>query len=88
MKITTLGTSQTTTVTNTGNLNLTISALTFANGASSAYTQNQHLLRRNRTGRFLHHHRQYSNAGGPAIDALTLTTNAFSASGVTIQLSH
>jgi hypothetical protein len=31
---------------------------------------------------------KYSNAGGSGTDTLNLTTNAFTASGVSIQLSH
>jgi hypothetical protein len=88
MKITTLGTSQTTTVTNTGNLNLSISALKFANGASSAYTQTNTCSGAIVPGGTCTITVKYSNAAGSGTDTLTLTTNAFSASGVAIQLSH
>ena len=88
MKITALNTSQTTTVTNTGNLNLKITALTFANGASSAYTQTNTCSGAIVPGGNCTITVTYSNAGGSGTDTLNLTTNAFTASGVAIQLSH
>jgi hypothetical protein len=87
LKLTTLGSSLTTTLTNTGNLNLTISALTFANGSSSAFTQTNTCTGSIAPGGSCTITVTYSQAG-PATDTLTITSNAFSTSGVTIQLSH
>ncbi len=87
LKLTTLGSSLTTKLTNTGNLNLTISSLTFANGSSSAFTQTNTCSGSIAPGGSCSITVTYSNAG-PATDTLTITSNAFSASGVTVQLSH
>jgi sugar lactone lactonase YvrE len=87
LKLTTLGSSLTTKLTNTGNLNLTISALTFANGSSSAFTQTNTCTGSIAPGSSCTITVTYSQAG-PATDTLTITSNAFSTSGVTIQLSH
>jgi FG-GAP-like repeat/Bacterial Ig-like domain (group 3) len=87
LKLTTLGSSLTTTLTNTGNLNLAISALTFANGSSSAFSQTNTCSGSIAPGGSCTITVTYSQAG-PATDTLTITSNAFSASGVTIQLSH
>ena len=60
MKISALNSTQTTTVTNTGNLNLTITSLTFAQGAGNAFTETDNCTSgsRHRSGWFLHHNRQ------------------------------
>jgi sugar lactone lactonase YvrE len=87
LKLTTLGSSLTTKLTNTGNLNLTISALTFANGSSSAFSQTNTCSGPIAPGGSCTITVTYSQAG-PATDTLTITSNAFSASGVTIQLTH
>jgi sugar lactone lactonase YvrE len=87
LKLTTLNSSQTTTITNTGNLNLTISSLTFANGSSSAFTQTNTCSGSIAPGGSCTITVTYSQAG-PATDTLTITSNAFSASGVTIALTH
>ncbi len=87
LKLTTLSSSQTTTLTNTGNLNLTISALTFANGSSSAFSQTNTCSGPIAPGGSCTITVTYSQAG-PATDTLTITSNAFSASGVTIALTH
>ena len=87
LQLTTLGSSLTTKLTNTGNLNLTISALTFANGSSSAFTQTNTCTGSIAPGGSCTITVTYSQAG-PATDTLTITSNAFSTSGVTIQLSH
>jgi serine/threonine-protein kinase len=89
MKITALGSTQITKITNTGNLNLSITSLTFANGAGSAYSvSNNGCTSAVVPGGSCSITVKYSNAGGPAIDTLTITSNAFSTGGVTIKLSH
>ena len=87
LKLTTLGSSVTTSLTNTGNLNLTISALTFASGSSSAFTQTNTCSGSIAPGGSCTITVTYSQAGA-ATDTLTITSNAFSATGVTIQVSH
>jgi hypothetical protein len=87
LKLTTLGSSLTTSLTNTGNLNLTISSLTFANGSSSAFTQTNTCSGSIAPGGSCTITVTYSQAGA-ATDTLTITSNAFSASGVTINLTH
>jgi serine/threonine protein kinase, bacterial len=87
LKLTTLGSSLTTSLTNTGNLNLSITALTFANGSSSAFTQTNTCSGSIAPGGSCTITVTYSKAG-PATDTLTITSNAFSATGVTIKLTH
>ena len=87
LKLTTLNSSQTTKITNTGNLNLTITALTFANGSSSAFSQTNTCSGSIAPGGSCTITVTYSQAG-PATDTLTITSNAFSASGATIALTH
>jgi hypothetical protein len=87
LKLTTLGSSLTTKLTNTGNLNLSISSLTFANGSSSAFTQTNTCSGSIAPGGSCTITVTYSQAGA-ATDTLTITSNAFSASGVTINLTH
>ena len=87
LKLTTLGSSLTTKLTNTGNLNLTISSLTFANGAASAFTQTNTCSGPIAPGGSCTITVTYSQAGA-ATDTLTITSNAFSAAGVKIQLTH
>jgi FG-GAP-like repeat/Bacterial Ig-like domain (group 3) len=87
LKLTTLGSSVTTSLTNTGNLNLTISSLTFASGSASAFSQTNTCSGSIAPGGSCTITVTYSQAGA-ATDTLTITSNAFSASGVTIQLSH
>ena len=87
LKLTTLGSSLTTSLTNTGNLNLTISALTFASGSSSAFSQTNTCSGSIAPGGSCTITVTYSQAGA-ATDTLTITSNAFSATGVTIQVSH
>ncbi len=87
LKLTTLNSSLTTTLTNTGNLNLTISGLTFANGSSSAFSQTNTCSGSIAPGGSCTITVTYSQAG-PATDTLTITSNAFSASGVTVALTH
>jgi FG-GAP-like repeat/Bacterial Ig-like domain (group 3) len=87
LKLTTLGSSLTTSLTNTGNLNLTISGLTFASGSSSAFTQTNTCSGSIAPGGSCTITVSYSQAGA-ATDTLTITSNAFSATGVTIQVSH
>jgi hypothetical protein len=87
LNLTTLGSSLTTKLTNTGNLNLSISSLTFANGSSSAFTQTNTCSGSIAPGGSCTITVTYSQAGA-ATDTLTITSNAFSASGVTIKLTH
>jgi sugar lactone lactonase YvrE len=82
-----VGSTLTTNVTNTGNLSLTITKMAFTSGASFSETDNC-------TGVAIAAGGSctitvtYTNATGDNSDTLTLTSNAFSAGGVTIQLSH
>jgi hypothetical protein len=87
LNLTTLGSSLTTKLTNTGNLNLSISSLTFANGSSSAFTQTNTCSGSIAPGGSCTITVTYSQAGA-ATDTLKITSNAFSASGVTIKLTH
>jgi sugar lactone lactonase YvrE len=84
-----LNNSKTTTLTNTGNLSLSISSLTFGNGASSAFSETDNCTAAPiAPGGTCTVTITYSNSGGAGTDALTITSNAFSQSGVTIQLKH
>ncbi len=88
-KFTTVGSTQTTTVTNTGNLPLSITGLTFAGGVSSSFTETDTCKSASvAAGASCTITVTYANASGPASDTLTITSNAFSASGVTIKLSR
>ena len=87
LSLTTLGSSLTTKVTNTGDLSLTITSLTFANGAASAFTQTNTCGGSIAPGGTCTITVTYSKAG-PATDTLKIQSNAFSASGVTIKLTH
>jgi hypothetical protein len=87
LNLTTLSSSVTTKLTNTGNLNLTISGLTFANGSSSAFTQTNTCSGLIAPGGSCTITVTYSQTG-PATDTLTITSNAFSETGVTINLTH
>ncbi len=88
LKLGALNSSLTTTLTNTGNLNLTISGMSLANGSGSAFTQTNTCTGSIAPGGSCTITVTYSNASGAATDTLTVTSNAFSATGVTIQLSH
>jgi sugar lactone lactonase YvrE len=89
MKISTLNATQTTTVTNTGNLSLAISSLTFASGAGSAFSETDTCTSATiGPGGSCTITVKYSNAAGTAPDTLKITSNAFSASGVSIQVTH
>jgi sugar lactone lactonase YvrE len=80
---------QTTTVTNTGNLDLTIASLTFTNGAGSAFSETDTCTSAPvPPGGSCTITVSYSNPAGTAPDTLNISSNAFSLSGVTIQLSH
>jgi hypothetical protein len=87
LALTNVGSSATTTITNTGNLNLTISSLTFANGSSSAFTQTNTCTAAIVPGGTCTITVTYSVAG-PATDTLTVNSNAFASTGVTIALTH
>ena len=85
----TVGSTLTTKVTNTGNLPLTISAMSFTGGASSSFTETDNCTNvAVPAGSACTITVNYANTTGPASDTLTLTSNAFSSGGVTIQLSH
>ena len=89
MTITGVGGTQTTTVANTGNLDLTITSLTFTNGAGSAFSETDTCTSAViPPGGSCTITVTYSNATGTATDTLNISSNAFSLSGVTIQLSH
>jgi FG-GAP-like repeat/Bacterial Ig-like domain (group 3) len=82
------GSSLPTTITNTGDLPLFISSVTLGNGNKSSFTQNN-----NCTGGAIAPGDsctvtvKYANAG-KGFDTLTLSSNAYSPTGVTIQLSY
>ena len=79
---------QTTTVTNTGNLDLTIASLTFTNGAGSAFSETDTCTSAPiPPGGSCTITVSYSNPAGTATDTLNISSNAFSLSGVTIQVS-
>ena len=89
LKFPSLNSTLTTTVTNTGNLNLKISSLVLGHGAGSAFSvTNNGCSAAVAPGGSCTITLKYSNAGGTSPDTLTINSNAFSASGVTIQLSH
>ncbi len=76
-----------TTVTNTGNVNLTITSLTFASGAGSPYTESD-----NCTGGPISPGASClitvtSKAGGTATDTLNITSNAFSSTSPVIKIN-
>jgi hypothetical protein len=84
-----LNASATTTITNTGNLNLGISSLSFANGGSSAFSETDNCTSGAiAPGGTCTITVTYSNAAGPSTDTLQIHSNAFSQSGVIIQLQH
>jgi len=80
---------QTTTVTNTGNLDLTIASLAFTNGAGSAFSETDTCTSAPiPPGGSCSIIVWYSNPNGTAPDTLNISSNAFSASGVSIQVTH
>jgi hypothetical protein len=84
-----LNASKTTTITNTGNLNLTITSLTFGQGASSSFSQTNTCTSGTiAPGGTCSVTITYSNASGAATDTLTINSNAYSATGVTIALTN
>jgi sugar lactone lactonase YvrE len=87
LSLTTLGSSLTTKVTNTGDLYLSITSLTFANGGGSAFSQTNTCAAAIAPGASCTITVTYSQAG-PATDTLKIQSNAFSASGVTVKLTH
>jgi hypothetical protein len=87
MTIPTVGSSLTTTVTNTGNLNLSITSLTLANGASSSFSETDTCKGASiAPGGTCTITVTYFNASGTPTDTLTINSNAFSSTGVTIGL--
>ncbi len=84
-----LNVSKTATLTNTGNLNLSISSLTFGNGGSSAFSETDNCTSAQvAPGGTCTITITYSNSSGASTDTLTINSNAFSQSGVTINLKH
>jgi len=81
-----VGSTLTTNVTNTGNLSLKITALQFTSGVNFTETDNCAGVAIAPGGSCTI--TVTSNASGTASDTLTLTSNAFSNGGVTIQVSH
>jgi hypothetical protein len=81
-----VGATLTTNVTNTGNLSLKITALTFTSGVHFTETDNCKGVTIARGGSCTI--TVTNKASGTATDTLTLSSNAFSTAGVTIQLSH
>jgi hypothetical protein len=88
MKLPSVGSSLTTTVTNTGNLNLSISAITLGNGSNSSFTETDTCKGTSvAPGGTCTITVKYANAT-KGFDTLTITSNAFSQTGVTIALSY
>jgi hypothetical protein len=83
----TASTPATTTVTNTGNLGLTITALTFANGAGSAYTESDTCTGNTIAPGLSCSITVTSKAGGTATDTLNITSNAFSTTAPSIKIN-
>jgi hypothetical protein len=76
-----------TTVTNPGNLGLTITALTFANGAGSAYTEADTCKGSTIAPGGSCSITVTSKAGGTATDTLNFTSNAFSTTAPSIKIN-
>jgi len=84
-----LNASVTTKLTNTGNLNLSISSLTFGHGSSSSFTETDNCTTGPvAPGASCNIIITYSNASGAATDTLTINSNAYSATGVSISLTN
>ncbi|MGC2401858.1 MAG: FG-GAP-like repeat-containing protein [Acidobacteriaceae bacterium] len=83
-----LNSTLSTTITNTGNLTLNITSVKFGS-ATSAYTiSNNGCTGAVAAGGSCTITLMYSNSGGTANDTLTITSNAFSLTGVTVALAH
>ena len=85
-----LNASVTTTLTNTGNLNLNITSLTLGQGAASSFSVPSNTCTSGpiAPGATCSITVKYSNGAGAATDKLTINSNAFTTTGVSIQLSH
>jgi hypothetical protein len=84
-----LNASVITKLTNTGNLSLTINSLTFGHGAGSSFTETDTCTTGPiAPGASCNITIKYSNGSGAATDTLTINSNAFSATGVTINLTN
>jgi hypothetical protein len=83
----TASTAGTTTLMNTGNVNLTITALTFASGAGSPYTASGTCKGSTVTPGNSCTITVTSKAGGTATDTLTITSNAFSSTVPSIKIN-
>jgi sugar lactone lactonase YvrE len=85
-KFTTIGQTQITTLTNTGNLALKVTGITFA---STSFTETDTCVNKTiAAGGTCTITVDYANSGGNSSDTLTVNSNAFSAGAVTIGLSH
>jgi sugar lactone lactonase YvrE len=88
IKFPSVGSSVTTTVTNTGNLNLSISAITLGNGSNSSFTESDTCTGSSiAPGGTCTITVKYATAT-KGFDTLTITSNAFSPTGVSIALSY
>ena len=82
------GTWLATTVTNTGDLPLVITSVTLGNGNKSSFTQNNNCTSAAiAPGGSCTINVDYAHAG-KGFDTLTVSSNAYSLTGVTIQLSY
>ena len=87
MKLGSVGSSLTTTVTNTGNLSLSISAVTLGSGSNSSFTESDTCKSAAiAPGGTCTITVTYASTKG--FDMLTITSNAFSPTGVSIALSY
>jgi hypothetical protein len=87
LAFTTLGSQLQTTVTNTGDIPLVISAVTLGNGSNSSFQESDNCTGTSvAPGGTCTITVTYATSNGA--DTLTLTSNAFSPTGVTIQLSY
>ena len=85
-KFTTIGQTQITTLTNTGNLPLKVTGITFA---STSFTETDTCVNKSIAGGGTCTITvKYANSSGASSDTLTINSNAFSAGAVTIALSH
>jgi hypothetical protein len=82
------GSRLSTTVTNTGDLPLVISSVTLGNGSKSSFKENNNCTSAPiAPGGSCTINLHYANAG-QGFDTLTISSNAYSPTGVTIQLSY
>ena len=88
LKFPSVGSTLSTTVTNTGNIPLAITGVTLGNGPNSSFTESDNCtIAPVAPGASCTVNAKYANAG-QGFDTITVWSNAFSATGVTIQLSY